>query len=157
VQVLCSDGTRRVEKSIALEVGYIQYKFVHFFILLREAFRKCLLVEGSVTSVVATLSGEVLSVAEVVDLSEQNLQHSVRNTWGVTRQLMAGKMSSVEGQTTLRGPNTLVTSASKCATVVLRVVRDVDVSARVLGEALDAVPGHVLDGEQCSVGGKKHV
>lgn len=70
---------------------------------------------------------------------------------------MASETSSVEGQTALRGPDTLVTSASKSTAVVLGVVRGVQVSAGVLRETLDSVPGHILDGEQCAVGGKKHV
>lgn len=118
---------------------------------------KALLVQGAVSSVVATLSSEVLSVAEVVNLAEQNLQHPVRNTGSITRQLVTSEASSVESQATLRGPDTLVTSAGKRTAVVLRVVRHVDVSARVLRKALSAIPGHILDSKQSSVGGKKHV
>jgi len=90
-------------------------------------------------------------------MTKQNLQHAVRNTRSVARQLVTSKTGSVEHHAALGGPVTLVTSTRKRTAVVLRVVRSVQRGGGVLGETLGAVPGHVLDGEKGSVGAEEHV
>ncbi len=85
-------------------------------------------------------------------MAEQNLQHAERNAGSVAGDFVAGQVGRVEGQTALRGPDTLEAGAGQGTAVVLGVVRGVEVGAWVLLETLDAVPGHVLDGEESSVG-----
>ena len=70
---------------------------------------------------------------------------------------MASKTSSVEGQSALCSPLSLVSRAGERTAVVLGVVGSIEISAGVLRKALSAVPGHVLDGKECSVCAQKHV
>lgn len=70
---------------------------------------------------------------------------------------MTSETSSVEGQSTLSGPDTLNASASERTTVVLRVVGRIQRSRRVLGETLSAVPSHILDCKKSTIGREKHV
>ena len=53
---------------------------------------------------------------------------------------MTGELNLVEGQAALGAPKTKVASASKGATIILRVVWGVERSAGVLLETLQAVP-----------------
>ena len=114
-------------------------------------------VDGTVTGVVASLSGEALSAAKVIDLTKQDLKHAVRDTRSVAGQLVTSKASGVEGQATLSSPDTLNTSASERAPIILRVVRCVERGDRVLRQTLSAVPGHVLNSKQSTVGAKEHI
>ena len=70
---------------------------------------------------------------------------------------MSGKMSSIKGQVALLRPDTLVSRAGQRTAVVFGVVRCVQNSGRVLGEALLSVPGHVLDGEKGAVGAEEEI
>lgn len=70
---------------------------------------------------------------------------------------MASQARGVEEQVALLDPDTLVARAGEGATIVLGVVRCVEGRVRVLGETLGTVPGHVLDGEERSVGAEKHI
>ena len=70
---------------------------------------------------------------------------------------MASKTSSVEGQSALCGPLSLVSRAGERATVVLGVVGSIEISAGVLRKALSAVPGHVLDSKERSIRAQEHV
>lgn len=114
-------------------------------------------VQLSGTSEVTSLSGKVTDVAKALDTAEEQLNRPVSSTRGVTRQLVTSQLDSVESQATLDTVATEVSGAGERAAVVLGVVWSVEGRARVLLETLQAVPGHVLDGEQSAVGGEKHV
>ena len=70
---------------------------------------------------------------------------------------MTGEASRIECQSTLSGPNTLDTSASKRTSIVLGVIGCVERGGRVLRQTLSTVPGHVLNSEQSTVGAEEHI
>lgn len=70
---------------------------------------------------------------------------------------MPRQMRSVKRQAALGGPHTLGACTCERSTVVLRVVRCVERGFRVALKTLQAVPGHVLDGEERSVGREQEV
>jgi hypothetical protein len=109
------------------------------------------------TSVIPTLRGKALRAIEILHTPQKNLQHAIRNTRRVPRQLMARKLGRVKRQPTLLRPLALDPGSSQRAAVVLGVVRRVERAAGVLLESLKAVPCHVLDGEEGAVGGEEHV
>lgn len=114
-------------------------------------------VQLSGTSKVTSLGSKVTNITKALDTTKEQLDRPVSSTRGVTRQLVTSQLNSVESQATLDTVATEVAGASERAAVVLRVVRSVEGRARVLLETLQAVPGHVLDGEQSAVGGEEHV
>ena len=114
-------------------------------------------VDCPVAGVVAALSSEALSAAEVLDFTKQDLQHAVSDAGSVARKLVTGEAGGVESQATLSGPDSLNASASKCTAVVFRVVGRVERSGRVLRQTLNTVPSHVLNCEECAICRQKHV
>ena len=140
-------------------IDFVQY--IHCSLLLPSFRRRARpplgLVYRSVTRVVPTLGSEAGCVAEVVNPSKQNLQHAISNAGRVSRQLMSCKVGCIECQPTLGRPLPLDACACKGATIVLRMVRGVQWSARVLPQTLMPVPRHVLDSKERPVGGKQEV
>ena len=70
---------------------------------------------------------------------------------------MSRELDSDESKTTLSMPLAEVTSTTKGAKVQLLVVRDIEVVLRVAAETLCAIPGHVLDGHEGSIGKQDEV
>ena len=65
---------------------------------------------------------------------------------------MSRKLDRDESQTTLGVPLAKVTRTAKGTQVQLLMVRNEEVVLRVAAETLCAVPGHVLNGHESSVG-----
>ena len=70
---------------------------------------------------------------------------------------MSRKLDSDESQTALSVPLAKVTRTAKGTQVQLLVVRNEEVVLRVAAETLCAVPSHVLDGHESSVGKQNEV
>lgn len=70
---------------------------------------------------------------------------------------MSRELDLVEGETALSAPVTQNSGSGERAPVVLWVVWSVELIAGVSLQTLQAVPGHVLDGQQRAVGVEQHV
>lgn len=91
------------------------------------------------------LCGKVLNGTQVLDTSQQQLQHPVTGSRGVSRQLMARQLNLVVGQATLMSPLSDGARFAQSSTIVLWVERHVKLLVLgILLKALLAVPGGVL-------------
>ena len=101
----------------------------------------------------AVLRGKRLVGAEVLDTAEQLLEDTVAGAGGVAGQLVAGELDLVVGDAALVAPLANNPGLAETTTVVLLVEGDIELLVLgVLAEALVAVPGGVLQGEEGAVG-----
>ena len=107
---------------------------------------------GNLVAKVAALRGEVRVNTQVLDSSEQELQLPVSRRGSVLRNHVSRELDGNVSETTLSVPFAKVTSAGKSAQVQLLMVRDEEVVGGIAAEALGAVPGHVLDRHERTVG-----
>lgn len=103
--------------------------------------------------VITLLGSEVLNGTQRLDSAQQQLNHTVPRPSRVPRQLVAGQLDLVVRQASLVAERAHDAGLAQTAVVVLGVEGHVELLVlRVLLEALEAVPGRVLEREERAVG-----
>lgn len=138
----------------AARLGIIEYVHV---LLAQDVALIIALVYRNCASELAILPDKVISAAKVLDVTKQNLKHAETDARCVLRHLMTGEKGSIESEPTLLDPFAEVAGAGKRSPIPLGVIGCVERSAWIFGKTLNAVPSHVLEGEEAAVGGDEHV
>lgn len=104
-----------------------------------------------------SLGGEAIRGTEIGNPPQQNLQHPVRHARRILGKLMSSQLRLVESETALRTPVSSLAPSSHRSLVVLRMRWNPELLARVVLEALLAIPSHILDLKQSAIRRDDHI